>query len=711
MKILKKILLIFLILMLLGTLGVAGFVGYKYANTPPIDPSSIYENIQKTSYLYDDKGNLIDTLYYSQNRNIISRDEMPDVLLNSFIAIEDKTFYKHHGINFKRIIGAIIDHFRSGGQISGTSTITQQLARNVFLTDKMSERSLDRKLTEFFYAIQIERALSKDEIIEAYLNTIYFGFGCYGVDSAAHTYFSKDVKDLTLQECAILAALPQAPDTYAPIKTSKSDTTTKISSGIYADSACEDRRDLVLKLMKEQGYISESEEAEASKPVKDILNPSIEHNDSTYTYFKDYLVQQLTNDIAKEYNMSKEDAETYVYTGGLKIYSTVNAEAQGVILDEFKNDNNFPYNYGEDKTQAAMVITEVGTGNIKAMVGGRYGVGEKLFNRATSPRQPGSSIKPLAVYSAALQKSYDYAKRGQEFPFVNYHIDKQGTNYWGEYITASSIVSDEKCTVEGRIWPYNVTRRFTGKKTFRQAIQQSINTCAVKILYQVGFDYSEKMLENYGISTLVTEGYNNDINPAALALGAMTNGVTPLDMSLAYATFPNGGVRNSGVCYTRVLDAEDNEILVGESEETKVLDEGVAWIMTDILKSVVTSNRYMYVTDVQPGGKTGTTNDAYDIWFCGFTPRYSASLWIGTDQNDELSTMSTAAASLWGKIVNQIPAMKKGEYKDMPSNVVVKGREYYTEGTEPYKAANYPDNDDDDGRTYTRRDAEALFED
>ena len=708
MKVIKRIFIILIVFCLLGGIAGAGFVGYEYYKTPKIDPTTIYDRLEKTSYLYDDNGNQIDKLYYSQNRKIVSSDEMPDVLKNAFIAIEDKTFYKHHGINFKRIIGAIVEHFKGGGAISGTSTITQQLARNVFLTDKMTERSMKRKMTEAFYAYQIEQFLSKDEILEAYLNTIYFGFGCYGIESAARTYFSKKVEDLNLAECAVLAALPQAPDTYAPIKTEKSDTTTKLKKGLYADSLCEERRDLVLKLMVEQGYITQDEADEASKPITEVLNPKLKKSSSTYTYFKDYLVEQLAKDISEEYNMTEDEALDYVYTGGLKIYSTISPDMQKVILEEFENDYNFPWNYGEEETQAAMVITEVGTGRIKAMVGGRNGYGERLFNRATSPRQPGSSIKPLSVYSAALQKSFDYAERGERFPFVNYHIDKQGTSKWGDYITTTSIVVDEKCYIDGQTWPYNVTRTFTGKKNFRQAIQLSINTCAVKILYQVGLEYGFNMLKQYGISTLVDEGNINDVNPAALALGAMTNGVTPLDMSLAYATFPNGGVRNSAVCYTKVLDADGNILLEEKSKETKVLDEGVAWIMTDVLKSVVRANGYMYVSGVQPGGKTGTTNDQFDIWFCGFVPRYSAALWIGTDKNDQLSTMSTSAASLWGRIINQMPEMKQGDYRDMPSNVVQKWGDYDTEGTEPDHVESTKNKEYENG---TNPDAEALFED
>ena len=713
-KILKTIIKIILILFLLGALAMAGFVGYEYYKTPHIDPKTIYDSLDKTSYLYDDKGKQIDTLYFTEDRNITEFDKMPEVLLNSFIAIEDKTFYKHHGLNYKRIIGAIIAHFRGGGQISGTSTITQQLARNVFLTDRMSERSIDRKMEEAFYSFQIEKALTKDEIIEAYLNTIYFGFGCYGVDAAAHTYFSKDVEDLTLKECAVLAALPTAPDTLAPLKSSKSDTTIKLSKGLYADSACEERRDLVLDLMQEQGYITAEEAEEASKPIEDILKPSIAHRTSTYTYFKDYLIEELTNDIAKEFNISKSEAENYVYTGGLHIYSTVNTDMQNVILDEFQNDWNFPANYGDEETQAAMVITEVGTGRIKAMVGGRNGTGEKLFNRATSPRQPGSSIKPLAVYGAALQKSHDYAEKGQKFPFIDYQIDNQGTSRWGDYITTNSIVVDEKCTINGEIWPYNVTRTFTGGKTFKQAIQQSINTCAVKILYQVGLDYSKNIVKDFGISTLVEEGEYNDINPAALALGAMTEGVTPLDMSLAYAVFPNNGIRNSAVAYTSVLDADGNEILLSESKESKVLDKDVAWIMTDVLQSVVTQGIAWPadISGVQVGGKTGTTDSAYDIWFCGFAPRYSAALWIGTDKNDTLTDNSGPAAALWGRIMNQIPEVKEGEYKDKPDNVVSVGSEYFTEGTEPAYLQSPSTSKRRTRTSYeSNRGAEDLFED
>ena len=389
-----------------------------------------------------------------------------------------------------------------------------------------------------------------------------------------------------------------------------------------------------------------------------------------------------------QYNLSAEQAEKLIYTKGLNIYSTLDSQAQKTITKEFKKKENFPSAKSDDaKVEAAMVIVEVGTGEIKAMAGTRKTNGEKLFNRAVSPRQPGSSIKPIAVYAPALQKSYEYEKDGKTFKFKDTGYDSQGTSMWGSYITVSSGVKDEKMKVKGKEWPKNFSRSYSGYKTFRQAIQQSINTCAVKILAQIGTDYSMEMVKKFGISTAIddtNEAYN-DVNLAALGLGAMTQGVTPLDMALAYAVFPNGGVRNSGICYTKVTDSDGKVLLEGKSEETKVLDEGVAYIMTDVLQSVV-SDGIAYdaaISGEEVGGKTGTTDETWDIWFDGFTPKYSAALWIGTDNNIELDTTSATAAKLWSKIMSKVKRAKGGEYKSRPDNVIVKNGEYYTTGTQP----------------------------
>ena len=698
-----------------------------------INQDTLYANIERSSILYDVNGNEIDTLHYTEDRKIVPIEEMPEDLKNAFIAIEDKTFYKHHGFNWRRMGGAVLSKLTGrSSSISGTSTITQQLARNAYLSEIKSQRSIHRKLSEMFIAWRLEKKLSKDEILEAYLNTIYLGYGNYGVSSAARTYFSTDVSDLTLAESAALAALPQAPDSYAlitedpegnqeikninyysldEVSTSEEDEDAGYSgsaseedeeeegTGFYANDLSKDRRDMVLELMVDQGFISAADADEANVDIIDILAPSFERKENAYTYFSDYVANIVTADLMDKYGMSEEDAQRMVYTGGLQIHTTLKSDVQNAIYEEFQKDSNFPSAEDGSKVQASMVVTEVGTGHIVGFMGGRGGDGSKLFNRAISPRQPGSSIKPLAVYGAALQKSYEYAAKNKTFEYTDYGFDKQGIQGWGDYITASSVVVDEPLRINGEEWPQNFSRSYSGKQSLRKALQQSINTCAVKILWQVGLDYSVEMLEKYGLTTVETDTSlaANDVNPAALALGAMTYGVTPLEMSLAYAVFPNGGVRNTAVCYTEVNDGNGKTLLKGESETSKVLDEGVAWIMTDLLKSVVSDGiaGNAAISGVQVGGKTGTTNDTFDIWFDGFTPNYSAALWIGTDLNVEMNTTSTTAAALWSRIMRQVDGIRDGEYREMPSNVIKENGEYYTRGTEKNPGGYVEDNDDE----------------
>ena len=798
---------------------------------PHIDPKDIYASVDTSSMIYDDEGKEIDHVFYTQNRQVVPYSEMPEDLINSFIAIEDKTFWKHHGFNWTRMIGAILSSFRGEGRISGTSTITQQLARNVYLSDIKSQRSIRRKIVEMHYASKIERALTKEQIIEAYLNSIYLGYGCYGVDAAARTYFSKEVKDLDLIECAALAALPQAPEDYALLKmvdenyqaSEDARIVQRDPDTIVTNDKARGRRDLTLQLMKDQGYIDEGEYSSAAdKSLNTFINPTITSGNGNYSYFHEYIVDNVINDLMEQYGMEYADAERTVYTKGLQIYSTMDSTAQNVVAEEFKDASNFPevsainhtdedgnmlnnedeialYNFdhffsengdytlepeevsinsdgsvtikkghhlniyetqvqeGTDyslefnnyyvvedgqiysiqggyinipstyksldssgnlviapeyftdyegdmriegdkliitsdayslssktlQPQGAMVIVGVGTGEVKAMVGGRSFRGQKLLNRALNTRQPGSSIKPLAVYGAALQKSADLAAKGRKWTFIDFDIDNQGSQGWGDYVTVHSSIYDERCHIENKDWPENVTRSFSGSNTFKTAIQKSINTCAVKLQLQVGADYSMEQLKRFGITTAVDDEsqYANDMNPAALGLGAMVNGVEPLEMALAYASFPAEGQLNTPICYTKVLDRNGEVLLEAKSEQSTAIDEGVAFIMTDVLQSVVKANNYA-INEVKTGGKTGTTNDKYDIWFDGFTPNYAASLWIGTDQNVEMSGMSYIAARMWHKIIGQIPKACVGEYPAMPSTVVQRGGEYFTSGTE-----------------------------
>lgn len=826
-------------IILAGVLCVMIFICYSFViitKAPKIDPVNIYDNIQQSSVIYNDEGRAVDSAYYTQDRKICKYEDMPENLVNAFVALEDKTFWKHHGFNWTRMIGAVFQSITGSGKISGTSTITQQLARNVYLPETMSTRSIKRKVLEMYYAAVIERKLSKKEIVEAYLNTIYLGFGNYGVEAASESYFGKKPKDLSLVQCASLAALPQAPDSYALVQMlgtgetpDDNDTIIKKRPNKYvANDESKNRRETCLALMKDQGYITEDQynKAKGQKLTK-FLNAQLSNKASKYSYFHEYLLDEVIQDLMEKYDYSEDKATDLVYTGGLNIYSTVDSHAQAMIVKEFNKDSNFPsiagystdgngniinsgggimlysyrnffnsknefklksqeckvnedgsltiksgyrlniyntsagyslefkptyvneggklymYNGGyinipekyksmddndnlvisakffkkypdwikmgkntatitenaytlPEKTiepQSSMVIVEVGTGKIKAMVGGRKQQGRQLYNRALNPRQSGSSIKPISVYSGALQKSYDLASEGKKFPFKDTGHDRQGSKYYGDYLTASSVIVDERMTFNGQTWPQNASNSFSGAVTMRKALQNSINVCAVKLELQVGAEYIADLVEKFGITTLDREGGTNDLNPAALALGGLTNGVIPLEMAQAYAAFPNGGVRQSSIAYTKVTDRNGKVLLTSKSESSKVLDEGVAFVMTDMLKSVVSQGigSPAGISGVQAGGKTGTTSSEFDIWFDGFTPSYAAALWIGNDVNMQLTSMSGPAAALWGKIMNQIPKAKKGHYKSQPSDVTHVNGEYYTKGTESGRSTYFAD--------------------
>lgn len=826
-------------IILAGVLCVMIFICYSFViitKAPKIDPVNIYDNIQQSSVIYNDEGRAVDSAYYTQDRKICKYEDMPENLVNAFVALEDKTFWKHHGFNWTRMIGAVFQSITGSGKISGTSTITQQLARNVYLPETMSTRSIKRKVLEMYYAAVIERKLSKKEIVEAYLNTIYLGFGNYGVEAASESYFGKKPKDLSLVQCASLAALPQAPDSYALVQMlgtgetpDDNDTIIKKRPNKYvANDESKNRRETCLALMKDQGYITEDQYNKAKgQKLSKFLNAQLSNKASKYSYFHEYLLDEVIQDLMEKYDYSENKATDLVYTGGLNIYSTVDSHAQAMIVKEFNKDSNFPsiagystdgngniinsgggimlysyrnffnsknefklksqeckvnedgsltiksgyrlniyntsagyslefkptyvneggklymYNGGyinipekyksmddndnlvisakffkkypdwiklgkntatitenaytlPEKTiepQSSMVIVEVGTGKIKAMVGGRKQQGRQLYNRALNPRQSGSSIKPISVYSGALQKSYDLASEGKKFPFKDTGHDRQGSKYYGDYLTASSVIVDERMTFNGQTWPQNASNSFSGAVTMRKALQNSINVCAVKLELQVGAEYIADLVEKFGITTLDREGGTNDLNPAALALGGLTNGVIPLEMAQAYAAFPNGGVRQSSIAYTKVTDRNGKVLLTSKSESSKVLDEGVAFVMTDMLKSVVSQGigSPAGISGVQAGGKTGTTSSEFDIWFDGFTPSYAAALWIGNDVNMQLTSMSGPAAALWGKIMNQIPKAKKGHYKSQPSDVTHVNGEYYTKGTESGRSTYFAD--------------------
>lgn len=809
-------------------MGVGLYVGVVFATAPDVDTDDIYSMLDQRSIIYDAEGNEIENLYFSDgNRTIVDYEDIPENMVNAVIAIEDKKFWNHNGFNFVRMAGAVVESVFGGSQISGTSTVTQQLARNVYLPEIKSQRSISRKLSEMYCTIVLEKDLSKEEIMEAYLNTIYLGFNSYGVESAAQSYFSKDVTSLDLLECASLAALPKSPDTYALVQYSSAGSSSSLPvlasddsmNYVYNGDMSKDRRDLVLTSMENEGFISKEElDTALADDLHNHMKISYASTDNATSYFTDFAIEQLIDDIVEEYGYSFSDAQDMVYTGGLKIYTTLDSDIQKIVQDEFAEDNNFPgvsnartnsegdllnsssgqimlYSYshyfndnnefvlksdeytnnsdggitikagkrlniyktevngaedvsiefknmytredgifyfiesgalsipqgyktvdddgnviisgdffkdypeffvknGDELTvsasnyslkqktrqpQGAMVIMENSTGEVKAMIGGRSTKGKKLFNRATNPRQPGSAIKPIAVYGPGLQMGYEYYRDGKTM-----RLDTSEGSDWGKYITAGSVINDQAMTYGGRSWPKNWYNGFRGDMTLRTAVEQSSNVPAVKTYQQIGPDYSASMLKKVGVTTVDDEGDANDMNPAALALGGMTSGISPLEMAAAYATFPNGGVYNEPIAYTKVLDVNDEVLFEKKAEGKQVYDEGVAWIMTDILRSSVSrgiaSGARMSSQPV--GGKTGTTSDNYDIWFCGFTPQYSAAIWVGNDFNISLTSGSGRMASFFSEIMDQVCAdISRGAFKSRPSSVQVINGEYYVKGT------------------------------
>ncbi|MGI6767265.1 MAG: transglycosylase domain-containing protein [Lentihominibacter sp.] len=810
-------------------MGAGVYVAFTFLKAPIVNGDEIYDAVSQSSIMYDTDGNEIQSLYLDGgNRSIIKYKDIPQNMIDSIVAIEDQKFWTHNGFNFIRMIGAVKDSIFGGGQIRGTSTVTQQLARNVYLAEIKSQRSISRKITEMYCTIALEKELTKEEIMEAYLNTIYLGFNSYGIETAADSYFNKNAKDMTLTECAALAALPQSPDSYAIVYADYYNNRTDLPvikktysvTYRYNGALSEDRRNLVLDNMFEMGYIdaSERDKSKAAKLEK-LISIGAMADASASSYFTDYALDTLIEDMTAEKGLTEADVRSLIYTGGLKIYTTMDSRMQNIMEEEFAKPENFsrvayarknadgdivgekgkllayaksnildgndafllkkgeyrnnndgsitiykgkrlnlfstevngapdvsiefkemytiedgvfyliesgalsiPQGYKESdakgncivsaqfftdypdffekvdgglqvssanyslkqkvrQPQGASVIIENGTGEVRAMMGGRGIEGKRLFNRAVHPRQPGSSIKPLAIYGPALQMSLEYEEDNKGL-----YLDTSEGSDWGKYMTAGSIINDAK-TVDGngKVWPRNVYRGYKGNMTMREAIQQSVNVCSYKTYLQIerneGPQYSIELLKRMGITTLNEE---IDANPAALALGGLSRGMTPLEEAAAFATFPNGGTYQSPIFYTKVCDRNGDVLMENSSKGSPVFDPGVAWIMTDILRTVVTSGggRNAAIGTQPVGGKTGTTTDQYDIWFTGFTPQYTMSMWMGNDINMDLSDSSPKAARFWSTIMRRVcEGIPTGSFFARPANVQVVGGEYYTIGT------------------------------
>lgn len=534
--------------------------------------------LAQTSSMYDMNGELMSELRGSENRIIVSLDEIPLHTRQAFIAAEDLRFYDHRGIDVYRILGALRSNLKSGSLAEGASTITQQLAK---LTHLSAEKTIRRKLEEINLAFQIEKVYNKDEILAMYLNTVYFGRGAYGIQAAAQAYFGVDAEELTLNQSASLAAIIKAPSIYAPH---------------ISPSNNRSRRQYILSVMAENGFISQEEKQAALDESIWVLAQEAEKQ--LYSWY----IDEALRESAELLGLSADE----VIQGGFKIYTAYDARLQ-TIADEVYADSSFFPAAASDGTpiQSAMAVVDTNNGAVLAMIGGRDYTVRRGLNRATQMRrQPGSALKPLAVYGPALELGY----------------------------TTASVLLDEK-TSFGGYTPRNAGDRYYGLVTMRTAIRNSLNTTAVRLLEEIGLDASIQYLNKMGIPTR-----NSDRN-LSLALGSMTYGVTPVELAAAYVPYANGGIYHQPYCVERIETVDGSNVYERKDSGKQVLSSQNAFLMTSLLQSVVSSGTgtRMLAANTPIAGKTGTvsmTGGNRDIWMTAYTPEISVAVWMGYDQTD-----------------------------------------------------------------------------
>ena len=715
-RLFKALLICIILAAVVGVAGGGLFIKKIIDDTPHVSASDVKPK-GFTTFVYADDGSTEIERFVSSGSNRVykSIDEIPKDLQHAFVAIEDERFYKHNGIDLQGIArAAVVGIARGGNFTEGASTLTQQLIKNNvfpnFTKEKTFYDKFQRKIQEQYLALQIEKKMDKSEIIESYLNTINLGQNCLGVQAASQRYFGKDVSDLTLSECAVIAGITQSPSTYDPIT--------------HPDNN-KVRRNKVLKNMLEQGYISQKQYDEA---LADDVYARIQTTntasqaDNTYSYFVDALAQQVIQDLKDQLGYTDTQAYNAVYSGGLSIYSTQNQTMQQICDEEANDDSNHPglkeygldyaltvtradgstenygsnniknyvkETYGKDQgllyssedaaramveewkatiaregdtyderititpqPQSSITIMDQKTGQIKAMVGGR---GEKAsslgLNRAYqgSKRQPGSTFKILAAYAPALDS-----------------CDK----------TLATTIDDEPYTLKNGQVLRNANKQYGGTTTLREGIKRSINVVAVKlsdeITQELGYEYCQK----FGISTCGDKKTINgkvfdDSTSQTLALGGITEGVYNYEMCAAYATIANGGEYNKPTLYSKVVDHDGNVLLDGTGESHTVIKDSTAYLLTNAMEDVVNSGTgtACQLPNMPVAGKTGTTTSNKDLWFCGFTPYYTCAVWGGYDDNKECDYDTSFRFRLWKGIMSRIHENLEEKDFKVPSSV------------------------------------------
>ena len=587
----------------------------------------------QNSIVLDIDGNEIAKLGCERKNKIISLSELPDHLKNAYVAIEDERFYSHGGVDIKRTGAAIASYiFHFGKSSYGGSTITQQLVKN--LTGDSTD-SITRKVKEWWKAWQLETCLSKDEILEEYLNIIYVGPNMYGVETGANYYFNKTAKELTLEECAYLAGINNSPNAYHPFE------------GKNNEEKIKKRAKTVLTKMLELKYIKEEDYQTAIQKVDNGLafkKGEIKAEDALYSYHTDALILEITKKIAKKYNISQTFANNYINMAGLTIHSTQDSKVQKKTENEFeKAKYSIPSKIGGNSSQAAMVIIDHKTGYVVSCVGG---LGKKTkaraLNRATqSVRQTGSSIKPLSVLIPAIDK---------------------------KIITASSIYDDTQRDFADGYHPtdYNPS---LGNITVRRAVESSQNVPFVEIMEQLKPKNAIKYLKKMGISTLTKED-----ETLVLSLGGLQKGISPLEMAAAYAMIANDGEYIEPTFFISIENQARKTICQTVQSKKRVVSKEVAYIVKEILTQPVTGNHgtatYCKISGVDVAAKTGTTDKNYDRWLCGFTPYYTAVTWYGYDENETIEyNKRNPAGLLWANVMSRVHEGLKSTTFEKPSAI------------------------------------------
>lgn len=589
--------------------GIFAGMTISFARSLP-DVSALYNPPSESTRIYASNGELIASLY-RENRDIVKLSEIPKSLQQAVIAVEDDRFYQHRGVDMRGTLRAVWRNLQARELIEGGSTITQQLARSIFLTQK---RQVSRKLAEMILAVEIERRLTKTEILERYLNQVYFGHGAYGVELAARVYFGKHAKDLNLGETALLAGLIRGPSIYSPYQNMK---------------LAKERQLVVLRRMVELGYITgEKARAVAGRPIKLVAESNAGLVGIRAPYFVSYILPYLL----------ERYGEDLVYDGGLRVYTTLDLKMQ-IAAEQVVRDGIDAVRKNLKVSQAALVAIDPTTGYVRAMIGG-YDFAQSQFNRAwQARRQPGSAFKPF-IYVTALANGMSPARIIEDTP-VTYNIP--GFKVWK---------------------PKNYDGRFSGRVTMRQAIERSINIPAVKTLDELGpeqvITYAKRM------------GIKSPLQPnLSLALGS--NEVPPLEMASAFGTLATLGLRTEPVAVRKVV-SQDGQVLEDNlPRQELVMSEDIAYVMTDLLKGVIARGTGRAAAIGRPAaGKTGTTDDYRNAWFIGYTPKLSTAVWVGNDDNSPMRRVvgGTVPARMWAAFMKEATAEMPPDDWRRPEGVV-----------------------------------------